>query len=58
MGFTEVLTLVLVVLNATHYIHISWWLAFLPEIVAVGIYIVMFLIFSVLGVHVLRKSAR
>jgi hypothetical protein len=39
MGFTEILTIVLVVLKALGYIHIAWWLCFLPEIIAVGLYL-------------------
>jgi hypothetical protein len=56
MGFAEVLTIVLVILNATGMIHVSWWLAFLPEIVAVGFYALVWLLAILFGIHVWRKG--
>lgn len=39
MGLPEVLTVVFVVLKLTHVIAWSWWLVLLPEIIAVGLYV-------------------
>ncbi|MCH4825766.1 hypothetical protein [Planococcus halocryophilus] len=44
MGFLEVLTIIFVVLQLTGVIAWSWWLVFLPLIIAVGIYVVWLLI--------------
>lgn len=41
MGFLEVLTIVLVVLQLAGVISWSWWLVLLPAIIAVGIYIII-----------------
>jgi hypothetical protein len=49
MGFTEVLTIVLVVLNATHNIHISWWLAFAPELAAAALYLIILAVAVLVG---------
>jgi hypothetical protein len=38
MGFTEVLTLIFIVLKLTHYIDWSWWAVFAPELVVLAIY--------------------
>lgn len=39
MGLAEVLTVVFVVLKLVGVIDWSWWLVLLPEIIAVGFYI-------------------
>ena len=39
MGFTEVLTIVFVVLKLLGIINWSWWLVLLPEIIAGVVYI-------------------
>lgn len=39
MGICELLTIVFVVLKLTGVITWSWWLVLLPEIIAVGLYI-------------------
>lgn len=38
MGFLEVLTIVFIALKLMGFIHWSWWLVLLPEIIAVVIY--------------------
>ena len=43
MGFTEILTIIFVVLKLIGIISWSWWLVFMPEIIAVALY-VLFLI--------------
>lgn len=39
MGLLEVLTIVFVILKLVGVISWSWWLVLLPEIIAVGIYV-------------------
>ncbi len=41
MGFTEVLTIVFIVLKILGKIDWSWWLVLLPEIVAAVVYILL-----------------
>ncbi|POZ56427.1 hypothetical protein LYSIN_01210 [Lysinibacillus sphaericus] len=40
MGLLEILTLLFITLKLTDVITWSWWLVLLPEIIAVGIYVV------------------
>ncbi|HAR5907065.1 TPA: hypothetical protein I1588_002356, partial [Staphylococcus pseudintermedius] len=44
MGLAELLTIVFVVLKLTGVIDWSWWLVLLPEIIAILIYTVLFII--------------
>lgn len=55
MGFTEVLTIVFVILKLIDVIDWSWWLVLLPEIIAVGIYLIVFVIQLVLFLKVKGK---
>ena len=41
MGFTEVLTIVFIVLKLLGVISWSWWLVLLPEILAFVVYAIM-----------------
>ena len=41
MGFTEVLTIVFIVLKLLGVISWSWWLVLLPEILAFFVYAIM-----------------
>ena len=41
MGFTEVLTIVFIVLKLLGVISWSWWLVCLPEIIAVALYLII-----------------
>lgn len=43
MGFTEVLTIIFVILKVFDVISWSWWIVFLPEIIAFVLYVVVFL---------------
>ena len=54
VGFLGLLTLVLVVLKATGYISISWWLVFLPVIIGMGFVILLLLLMLVLAVLSVR----
>ena len=44
MGFTELLTVVFIVLKLIGVIGWSWWLVLLPEIIAIACYILPILI--------------
>lgn len=48
MGFTEILTIIFVVLKLLGVITWAWWVVLLPEIIAVSIYLVL-VILSVIG---------
>lgn len=58
MGFTEVLTIVFVVLKLLGVISWGWFYVLLPEIIAVTLYIgvplVIFLL-GLIGVHIVNK---
>lgn len=54
MGILEILTIIFVVLKLVGVITWSWWLVFLPLIIAVGIYAIIF----VLNVIFLVKTKR
>lgn len=41
MGFTEVLTIIFVLLKVFGVITWSWWLVFAPEIVALVFYVII-----------------
>lgn len=55
MGFTEILTIVFVLLKVFGVVSWPWWLVFLPEIIAVVFYIIV-VIASVMKVNKTRKS--
>ena len=44
MGFCEILTIVFVVLKLIGTIDWSWWLVLLPEILALALYIIAFVL--------------
>lgn len=54
MGFTEVLTIVFVVLKLLGIINWSWWLVLLPEIIAGVVYICM----VVYSIYLTSKTKR
>lgn len=57
MGLLEVLTVLFVALKLTGVIAWSWWLVLLPEIIAVGIYVIWVgFIGSIVGAGI--KSAK
>lgn len=57
MGITEILTIIFVVMKLIGVISWSWWLVFLPEIIAVGIYLI-FIIWWVWETRRIRKETR
>ena len=44
MGFTEVLTIVFIVLKLLNVINWNWFLVLLPEIIAIAIYVIVVII--------------
>jgi hypothetical protein len=44
MGFTEVLTIIFVLLKCFEVVTWSWWVVFLPEIIAVALYLLFFIL--------------
>lgn len=44
MGFAEILTIIFVLLKAFGIISWSWWIVFLPEIIAIVFYISLVII--------------
>lgn len=47
MGFTELLTIVFIVLKLTGVIAWSWWLVLLPEIVACALYFTLVVVYAI-----------
>ena len=58
MGLLEVLTIVFVVLKLLGVIAWSWWLVFLPLIIAVGIYVIVFVLNVLFFVKMKREIDR
>ncbi|WP_163538255.1 hypothetical protein [Gracilibacillus sp. YIM 98692] len=48
IGFLELLTIVFVVLKAFGMIDWSWWIVFLPAVIAVSIYAIWFGFFGLI----------
>lgn len=55
MGFTEILTIVFVVLKLTGNITWNWGLVFLPEIIALSIYFVTVVILVVTSIRTRKR---
>lgn len=53
MGFTEIWTIIFVILKLIGVISWSWWLVFLPEIIA-GVFYILF----VIGICKVNSRAR
>lgn len=49
MGFLEILTIIFILLKVFGVIGWSWWLVLLPEIIAVVLYVAVFLL-GILGI--------
>lgn len=48
MGFTELLTIVFIVLKLINVINWSWWLVLLPEIIAISFYLIILIFYIIL----------
>lgn len=57
MGFAEILTIVFVILKATHTVDWSWWLVFTPELIVGALYALVF-IGAITGVFSVRKRVK
>lgn len=57
MGFTEILTVIFVVLKIFEVISWPWWLVFMPEIIAFVVYAIM-LITHVMFIHRVNRHIR
>ena len=55
MGFTEVLTIIFIVLKLLGVISWSWWLVLLPEILAFVVYAIMVISAVVVNVKAYRN---
>lgn len=44
MGFAEILTIIFVLLKVFKIVSWSWWIVFLPEIIAIVLYISLVII--------------
>lgn len=44
MGFAEVLTIIFILLKVFGVVSWSWWVVFLPEIIAIALYVVLVII--------------
>jgi hypothetical protein len=55
MGFTEILTVVLVILKGTGHLNWSWWLVFAPELFTAAVYLVALACTLVFGVKILKR---
>lgn len=55
MGFAEILTIIFVLLKVFGVISWSWWIVFLPEIIAVAIYILLVVI-QINTAHKIKKQ--
>jgi hypothetical protein len=54
MGFTEILTLIFIVLKLTHQIDWSWWWVLSPELFVIVLYVV----FAIVGASVFKLFRR
>lgn len=57
MGFTEVLTIVFIVLKLVNVISWNWFYVLLPEIIAIVFYLVMF-IYSTIEYVKMKKNMK
>lgn len=57
MGFTEVLTIVFIVLKLLGVITWAWWVCLLPEILA-GVLYVVIVVAQLVAIHKTHKSIK
>lgn len=55
MGICEILTIIFVIMKLIGVIAWSWWLVLLPELIAIGLYIIG-AILSVFGFKIFAKK--
>jgi len=52
MGFTEILTLLFIILKVFGIVAWSWWIVLMPEIIAVAFYAILAISAVLFGVHI------
>ena len=57
MGLAELLTIIFVLLKVFDVVSWSWWIVFLPEIIAVALYVLVFIL-GLCGVGSTRKKVK
>lgn len=50
MGVTELLTILFVALKLTGVVTWSWFIVFLPEIIGLGLYVILLLVYIVAAI--------
>lgn len=58
MGIFEVLTIVFIVMKLMGTIDWVWWLVLLPEIIAIGLYIVWFVVYMAVTSIGMKKAKK
>lgn len=58
MGFTELLTIVFIVLKLVGVITWSWWFVLLPEIIAISLYLMIVVISIIYHVRVNKEMTK
>lgn len=58
MGFTEILTIVFIVLKLLGIIDWAWWLVLLPEIIMVAIYVIICIVHCWLAVSIRKEQKK
>ncbi len=58
MGILEVLTIIFVVLKLIGVITWSWWIVFLPLIIAVGLYVIIIVLQVIFAAKIKRSIDR
>ncbi|MDA1509626.1 hypothetical protein PDJ86_22475 [Bacillus cereus group sp. TH36-2LC] len=56
MGLTEILTVVFIVLKLTGVIDWSWWLVLLPELLAIGLYVIVVTVGGIITGKVIKHT--
>jgi hypothetical protein len=54
MGFTEILTIIFILLKVFKVVTWAWWVVFLPEIIALVIYVAV-IVLHLLCIHKTNK---
>ncbi|MCI8632477.1 MAG: transmembrane Fragile-X-F protein [Lachnospiraceae bacterium] len=57
MGFTEILTIIFVVLKCFGLISWSWWLVLLPELIAFALYLLL-IVHAIYTYYQVAKEAK
>ena len=58
MGFTEILTIIFIVLKLLGVITWAWWACLLPEIIAGVLYVIVVVAQQLVAIHKIHKSIK